>query len=560
MPNPENETTEAWSLDLDTTVEVRDAAKREIDLRLFPWDVAIDTTQGREQFARGALDEVDPTKVLLFGLEHEAHIGLGQDGQPKLVRRPLGRGIAFRDDGIGPVLTTRVAKTSSGDELIALAADGIIGGVSAEFTQFPGGTQVHTVAGRRTRTHHRVGLPGVSLTYRPAYGELAAVLAVRSQSPQENTPMTETAAPAPEAAPANITVTIGPEFAAPIVETIKASQDEAREQMTQMRTEFEEQARKLIVPPAPVAEPTKILPHVWLQRFAYRATNERPKDAELAEQFRTLDDVTVADNPGLFPPVLIDELAGNIRVLRPFLSSTREITAPATGTSIQVPKITQHTEMDVQSAEKTAVASRALKTDTDTYNMVTIAGAVDVSLQFIKRGSPAANQLIWEDMQNQYAQVSESQALAALLAEAAVVEGGVLDPEDLALGAAWGNAYAAMNVGPDTLWLGTAALSAFIDAKASTSNTPLYGSIQANIDAAGGISGTVGGLRVVHVPQLTDVDALVGPSRGFAWVEDGTYRLETDNPELAGRDLGLVGFMFFMPRYPAAFTSYTIGS
>ncbi len=557
MPSKPDET-EVWSVELDTPIEVRDAAKREIEMRVVPWDVAIDTQQGREQFARGAFDEVDPANVLLMGLEHEAHIGLGQDGQPKLVRRPVGRGVAFRDDGIGPVLTARVAKTAAGDELLALAAEGIVRGVSSEFTQLPGGTQVHTVGGRRTRTHHRVGLPGVSLTYRPAYGELAAVLAVRSQS-EEKPPVSDPVV-TPEVAPVNVAVTIGPDAFAPVLDAITTSQNEAREQITQMRTEFEEQARKLIAPPEPTADPVKVAPHVWLQRFAYRATNDRPKDAELAELFRTLEDVTVAENEGLFPPSLVDELSGNIRILRPFLSSTREVQAPATGTSIQVPKITQHTEMGVQSVEKAAVASRALKTDADTYNMVTIAGAVDVSLQFIKRGSPAANQLIWEDMQNQYAQVSESLALDALLDEAAVVEGGTLDPEALAIGAAWGNAYSAMNIGPDTLWLGTSALSAFIDAKADGSNAPLYGSIQANLTAAGGISGTISGLRIVHVPQLTEVDAIVGPSRGFAWVEDGTYRLETDNPELAGRDLGLVGFMFFMPRYPAAFTTYTIGS
>jgi phage head maturation protease len=548
-----------WSLDLETTVEVRDAAKRELDLRLFPWDTAIDTQQGREQFARGAFDDLDPSSTLLMGLEHEAHIGLGQSGQPVLVRRPVGRGTALRDDGIGPVLTVRVAKTSSGDELLALAGEGIIRGVSAEFIEVPGGTQVRTVGGRRMRTHHRAGLPGVSLTYRPAYGELAAVLAVRSQPTEESKPMPPEATPAPEAQPVNVAVTIGADAFAPLVDSIKASQDEAKEQITQMRADFEEQARKLVIVPAPDPTPQKIAPHVWLQRFAYQRTNDRPP-ADLAEQFRVLDDVTVADNEGLFPPALIDELAGDIKILRPFLSSTREVPAPASGTSVQVPSITQHTEMDVQSAEKTQVANRALKTTPTTYDMVTIAGAVDVSLQFIKRGTATANALIWEDMENQYAQVSEAKALEALLDETAVHEGGLLSPSDLELGDAWVNAYEAMNVAPDTLWLSTGALAKFIDAKATASNAPLYGGIVSNINAAGGISGTVSGLRVVHVPQMTTVDAIAGPSRGFAWAEDGTYRLETDNPELAGRDLGLVGFMFFMPRYPAAFTSYGLGS
>src|SRR5512135_659582 len=63
----------------DIVVEVRDAAKREVDVRVVPWDVPIDTVQGREVFSRGAFAGTAPDGVLLMGLEHEAHIGIGQD-------------------------------------------------------------------------------------------------------------------------------------------------------------------------------------------------------------------------------------------------------------------------------------------------------------------------------------------------------------------------------------------------------------------------------------------------------------------------------------------------
>jgi phage head maturation protease len=546
------------TIHFDTEVEVRDAVKREIDVRLVPWDFPIDTLQGREQFVRGAFDEVEPTSVLLMGLEHEAHIGVGQNGQPVLTRRPVGRSIALDNKPDGQHATFRVAKTNAGDELLELAAEKIVRGVSVEFIELPGGTTTEKVGTRRTRFHRRAGLPGASLTYRPAYGELASVLAVRSEKEKE--PVTE---PISESTPVHIDVTPLTAAIAQLGETLSArSEADTAALKDELKTEIDgikEQMRTQIAVPPQSPEPKKIAPHIWLQREAFRLTRDRPP-AELVEQFRALDDVTVANNEGLFPPALVDELIGDLPVLRPFLSSTRQVDAPATGTSIQVPKISQHTEMGVQATEKTAVASRDLRTVPVTYDMVTVAGAVDVSLQFIKRGSATANQLIWDDMKNQYAQVSEDEALDALLAEADVVEGGTLDPEDLEVGASFTNAWAAMNQGPDTLWLGTSALAAFIDAKASTTNAPLYGSIQADINAAGGIVGTVSGLRVVHVPQLTDVDAIIGPRRGFAWAEDGTFRLETDNPELAGRDLGLVGFLFFMPRYPAAFTSYTIAS
>ena len=46
-------------LDLpDAEIEVRDAARREIDMRLLPWDTTINTVQGLEEFSRGAFSDV----------------------------------------------------------------------------------------------------------------------------------------------------------------------------------------------------------------------------------------------------------------------------------------------------------------------------------------------------------------------------------------------------------------------------------------------------------------------------------------------------------------------
>jgi hypothetical protein len=215
----------------------------------------------------------------------------------------------------------------------------------------------------------------------------------------------------------------------------------------------------------------------------------------------------------------------------------------------------------VQAAEKDAVTSTTTSITTSTFTSTTIAGGGDISLQLLKRSSPQYLGLFLELLAEAYAIMADDKAVDALLAETPVVEGGIIAPANLSIGAAWSNALAvSKSLTPTHIWLSSAAVAAFIDAKATGTNAPLYSNLEANFTAAGGPGGTISGLRPVHVPALDDETAkvIIGPSRGFVWAEDGTYTLQVDNPTLAGRDVALVGMLWFMPIYPAAFTSYTL--
>ena len=240
--------------------------------------------------------------------------------------------------------------------------------------------------------------------------------------------------------------------------------------------------------------------------------------------------------------------------------------------SLIVPTITTRPTAGVQaiygdesSPEKAAITSTATSITNTTFDAITIAGGGDISLQLLKRSSPSYLSLYLELLAEAYGNNAEAEGLATLTATVGNVggvnDGGNLDPENLILGPAWA-AGAAVRKPIDTMWLSSTAVGAFIDAKASLTNAPLYSQIQSGFTAGAGASGPISGLRPVWVPALdtSGYDVLVGPASGFGWTEDGTYTLQVDVPAKAGRDVALVGILWFAPMYPTAFTAYGLTS
>jgi HK97 family phage major capsid protein len=533
----------------DTTVVLRSADLREIDVRLVPFNQTISTRQGSEEFAPGASVDTPADGLLLMGLEHEAGIGLGQDGRPVLTRRPVGRSLKVWEDEVGAYATFKVARTQAGDELLALAADKVIRGVSVEMDPARTISEKVRRAGKTVSRITRAGLTGAALTYRPAYGALATVTAMRT----EEVPVSES-----QEAPAT---GLSQEDSNALVARMSEVFNKSAEQLTERLTALEEERRKDIDLPTATRAEDGDKPHVgqWASTVLRMLDGERiPK-----EQMRTLDDVITSDNLGVVPPAYLTELIGVIDASRPFLSSTRRLNLPASGLDLKVPKINQRPEVAVQTAEKQELASRKTLIGLETFSAVTIGGAADISIQLLKRSSPEFLALFIELLAEQYAIVSEDEAITALAdAMGGFGDAEAMNPANLSLGGAYVTSFDAIRRPPDTIWMSTKAVGEFIDAKATTTNQPLYSSIQASATAAGGITGFVSGLRVVHVPILDahGAYAIVGPSSGFAWTEDGTYTLQVDNPGHAGRDVAIVGLLFPAPWYPDAFTAYNVAS
>lgn len=536
------------SVEFDAEIQVRSATKREIEVRLLPWDVTVETMQGPEEFARGSFANVAADQLYLMGLEHAAGIGLGQDGRPVVVRNPAGRSKAVWEADDGPHATFGVARTQAGDEILALAEDRIIRGVSIEFREVAGGTEIVNRNGRRVRRHTRVAPSGASLTYRPAYGDGSTVLAVRSQGV---TPVAEIEEPAKEA-----TVTADN---SDVLARVDAGMEKMAEKFLDRLERNEERFRSQFILPAATTEKANVPKGQWMEAALRILSGERIADS----QMRAVADVITSDNAGIVPDAYSAEMIGVIDPRRPFMSTTTRIPTPASGMSLVVPVLTQRPTVATQTTEKSELSSEHTIITTKSFDMITKGGVGDISLQLLKRADRSFLDLYLRLLAEAYAIEADEAAVQSLITAA----GGWshhsdLDPNNLSLGDAFSNSFDAVRRPPDTMWISTLGLAGLIDAKDSGTNRPLYSNITANVTAGGGAGGSLSGLRVVHTPALDahGATAIVGPSSGFAWAEDGTYTLQVDVPSKAGRDVALVGMLWFAPWYPDAFTVYRMAS
>jgi len=503
---------------LGGTLQIRDEEKREVDCFVLPWDVDAETERGLERFEKGSFEGIDPSRFV-FRQRH--------------MDPPTGRGIALSEESDGLHMAFKIAKTAAGDEQLELIREGVEAGVSVGFEDGKFDRK-RGADGRMQYLHKRVNETGqleVSTTWKPAFQQ-AAVLQIRESEQvtdeQQDAP-TQLESPAP--------------VANPVEDKLDAIFSRI-DKLDQKQREFAIAAVAGVAAQSPKMQRKVVL------------------------QVRELAEVVTADNLGVVPDVMSSELLGRIDTGRPFMNSTRQVPAPSAGLSLIFPKLTQTPLVGTQAAEKDEVASRATAITSVDFNMITKAGAGDLSIQLIKRSSPEFLTLWLELLGQAYAVNSEDGAVDALLAQAAVVEGtGTFDPETDTFGEAFSNTITATNrtMKPNRIWLSTTALIQFMDAK-----TPSGGGGTAMYPALSGITGLSGGggndlgfaLQPVWVPALDDevVDVIIGPSGGFVWAEDGTYQLQADVPSKAGRDVGIVGMLWYAPIYPAAFTTYVVAT
>lgn len=538
-------------------LETLSVRERRIGLRIIPYNVVAEhPAYGALLFEPGAFGKVDPASVRLR-MDH---------ADP-----PTGLGLAFDDRPDGAYMDFRVSRTQRGDDQLTLARDGTSRGASVGFREVVGGVRSERRDGRTVRVYGpgSAVLDEVSTTWRPTFSEAGVVHVLHREDQKGAGPVAESQETPAAGVDYDKLARTTAEALGSVLARERGSDAETRiETLLAKFDDMVELQRAQFAVPQGAARKPKL--HHWVEMTLKRRAGMPMRDEEVKSL--ALDDVVTTEQPGLVPTQFTPDYDDLITSSRPFLGSTRRIEAPATGNSLVLPIITTRAVAGTQAgnAEKGALTTTATKVGTATFAYKSVFGGADISMQMILRAERSFFDLLTGDMAEAYALDCESKAITALLAgytdSASVAhapeDGGEIDPEDPQFGEAWRTAILASKRAPTHIWMSAAAVGAFIDAKSPNTNAPLYSTIAAAFTAGGGAGGSLSGLTPVYVPALDDaaVDVIVGPSRGFVWAEDVARRLEADRPDVAGRDIAIVGGIFPAPRFADAFTVYTIGS
>lgn len=150
-----------------------------------------------------------------------------------------------------------------------------------------------------------------------------------------------------------------------------------------------------------------------LYRSAGMFVHDRVKATKKGDQAaaervqRALALQTTDTTPGLLPTPFVGDIIGRLNAVRPLINNSTRVPLPAAGMTWRRPKITQHTTVDIQASEKTEVASQALTVGSLDADFVTLAGAVNMSIQEIERTDPSALDLVFQDLGAMYGRRSE---------------------------------------------------------------------------------------------------------------------------------------------------------
>jgi HK97 family phage prohead protease len=260
-------------------------------------------------------------------------------------------------------------------------------------------------------------------------------------------------------------------------------------------------------------------------------------------------DVATTNTPGLLPVPVAGSLVQNINFVRPVVNRLGARAYPDNGAqkTFVRPTITTHTSASAQSAEFDAVSATTMVIASNTISKTTVAGQVSLSMQDISFTSPAAMQLILNDLMGELMYKTDDIAADALLT--AATSSGVWDLTAVDLMKSIYDAAVDVSNGtnffPDTLFVSPdvwGQLGQVVD----SSNRPLFPYVGApglqGQNALGGGNATtwVGsnplGLEIVVDSNFAAKTMIItNAGKAFEYYESGTTLMSVEQPATLSR-------------------------
>jgi len=318
--------------------------------------------------------------------------------------QPVGVVTERVDTEQGMMFSAKISATTLGNDALVMAQDGTIDQVSVgvnptKFSYDEQGTMIIEAADWMELSLVPIG----------AFGDMAPITKVAASIHQE-----------PEEVVLNEEVT-------PV---------EEKQEMSEVTAP----AVEATIPTAPIFAQAKkefVLPSVGEYMAAYHIGGDTFKNmnaavAEYAASKRTslqaaAGDVITTDTSGLLNTVVLPPLVQDLNFIRPVVEALGARAYPDNGqqkTFIR-PTITTHTSVATQSSELSAASATTMVIAANSVSKTTLAGQVTLSVQDIDFTSPAAMQLILNDLMGEYMIASDNFAADNLLA--AATSSGVWD-------------------------------------------------------------------------------------------------------------------------------------
>ncbi len=256
---------------------------------------------------------------------------------------------------------------------------------------------------------------------------------------------------------------------------------------------------------------------------------------------------TTTNASGIVPTPIVQPVINFIDASRPLVSALGPRPLEG-GPQFFRPRVTTHTSIAKQSAQKAEFSSTAMVIDKLTADVDTYGGYVNVARQLIDWSTPSAMDIIVGDLASQYAIATE--AAAAVLFQTAATAGttlptGANTPEQIA-GAVWaavGAIYGTVKGGGRIVGVASPAMLGYIGpAFAPVNPTNSQSTGFSAVDFGSGLMGNIGGVPIYVSPGVTGNTLLVMSSAAAEVYDQIVGLLSVTEPSVGGVQVAYMGY------------------